>query len=362
MPTGPGFPGASNVFIPSTNKDVDGRLIVGFSRNADRFTFPQYAQYVKVSEPVFYYLKITNQEAARVVNTHDFMWPDGVNRPQRNRDTESFNFIPSRTERYDYGFTIGEKTVKYASWPIKEQHSQIKAAQCMTNRTVRGLSVLTTTASWGTAADPDLAVNHTSATASGLLGDTTSADYLYSGTSTDPRILKALNAMAVAITKDTLAVVQGQPDEMMILVNPETARNMAESAEIHDYLKGSPDAKGEILNNLTPNAKYGLPGSLYGYKVIVEAAVRVTGRVGAPLARGFCLADHALIMVSRVGGLEGVYGAPSFSTFTMFYIEEMSVETFDDPKNRLVEGHVVEDCVEVLTCPASGWYIANCSA
>lgn len=358
MATGPGFPGYSNVFIPGTNKDADGRLIVGFSRNPGRFALPGYVQYVPVTQPVGYYLKITNQEMARVINTFDFLWPDGMNRPQRSRDTESHNFIPFRTERYDYGFQLGTKTAKYASWPIIEMHSQIKAAQCMTARTIRMWNILTTASNWQTSADPDLAVNHTSATATAL----GAGGSIYSGTSTDPRLKKALDLMAVAITKDTNGVIGDDPDVFSFVINPTTARQLAESAEIHDYLKGSPDALSEIRTDQSPGAKYGLPTNVYGYRCWVEKTVKVTARVGGTLARSFVVPDNALVMLSRVGGLEGVYGAPSFSTATIFTLEEMSIESFDDPKNRLTDNHVVEDVAEALTCPASGWYVADISS
>lgn len=362
MATGPGFPGATNVFIPSTNREADGRLIVGFSRNKEKFSLPRYCQYTKVDAPAFYWMRIANQEQARVVNTQDFMWPDGMNRPQQNRDTEAFAFVPARTERYDYGFTIGQKTVKYASWPIKEQHAQIKAQQAMTARTIRALAVLTTAANWNASGtyDPtgDLSANHTSATATALgVGGS-----VYSGTSTDPRLKKALDTIAVSVTLDTSAAVGDEPDVFKFLINPTTARKLSESAEVHDYLKSSPDALNELKTGQSPNAKYGLPRYVYGYECVVDPTVRVTTRVGATLARSFCVADNALVFLSRVGGLEGVYGAPSFSTLTSFQLEEFTIETFDDPKNRLTEGHVVEDTVEVLTCPASGWYVADLSS
>lgn len=352
MPTGPGFPGFSNVFIPGTNRDVDGRLIVGFSRNAKRFALPNYVQMVKAPSSVGYYLKLTAQEAARVVNKQDFVWPDGRPRPS-NEGTESFNFIEFRTERYDYGFRIGQKTVDHASWPIVEQHAQIKAAQCMTNRTVRVWDVLTTASSWQTSSDPDLATDHT-ATATSLGGGKWDV-----GTSTSPNIRSTINAVADIICKDTLGVVEGTPDQLVIVVNPTTARGMSKSPEIHDYLKGSPAAERVVLDGLTPNAKFGLPGSLYGYKVVVETAVRVSSRVGGTLSRTYVCPDDVALVLSVVGGLEGVYGAPSFSTVTCFHTEEMTVERFDDPKNRLVEGHVVEDMAEVLTAPASGFYITD---
>jgi len=358
MATGPGFPGFTNVYIPGTNKDADGRLIVGFSRNPNKFGLPGYVQYTPVEQPVGYYLKITNQEMARVVNTQDFLWPDGQNRPQRNRDTESHNFIPFRCERYDYGFQIGAKTAKYSSWPIIEQHSQIKAAQCMTARTIRMITKLTTTSNWTTATDPDLGVSHTAATATaaGVGGS------VYAGTSTDPRLKKLLDSIAVIITKDTNGVVGDDPEVFNVVINPVTARQLAEGAEVHDYLKGSPDALSEIKTGQSPGAKYGLPTNVYGYRFWVEKTVKITARVGASLVRSFVVPDNALLFLSRVGGLEGIYGAPSFSTATLFTLEEMSIESFDDPKNRLSENHVVEDVAEAVTCPASGYYVVDISS
>src|SRR5262249_44042249 len=156
-------------------------------------------------------------------------------------------------ERYDYGFQLGTKTAKYASWPIVEQHAQIKAAQCMTARTIRMWNILTTAANWQTTADPDIAVNHTSATATAL----GAGGSLYAGTSTNTRIKIALDLMAVAITKDTNGIVGDDPDVFNVVINPTTARQLAESAEVHDYLKGSPDALAEIKEAQGPGAKYG---------------------------------------------------------------------------------------------------------
>lgn len=356
-----GFPSGYDTFIPGNgrkSRKANGQIIVGFSRNAKNFTLPNYCQYVPITEPVGYYLKITNQEAARIVNVDDFAWPDGAARPQRNRGTESFRFVPFRTERYDYGFVLGKKSVENASWDIINQHSGITAAQCMTSRTMRAVSALTTSANWTASTDEDLTVDHYSATATALgVGGS-----VYAGTSTDPRFLQMCNLVAQKVTLDTLAVVKGQPDEMSVMFNPVTASNLAKSAEIHDYLKGSPDAIQTIINNISPNAMYGLPERLYGYRVIVEPSVKVTSRSGTTLNRTFVMPDNAIVFTSRVGGLEGVYGAPSFSTLTSFLYEEMTVEVFSSPRDRREEGHVAEDTFEAVTCPASGWYIANAGA
>lgn len=360
MATGPGFPSSTNAFIPTygRNSDVDGRLIVGFSRNVRKFALPGYVQYVPITQPLGYYLKLTNQEGSRYVNSQDWIWPDGQNRPQRNRDLESFNFIPFRTERYDYGFSIGQRTVRSASWPMVEVHAGLKAQQLMTARTQRLWTVLTTAANWGTAADPDLTVNHTSATATAL----GAGGSIYAGTSTDPRFKRALNLMALKITLDTAGNVGDDPSNFNVILNPNTASALALGAELHDYLKGSPDALDEIKTGQSPNAMYGLPSNCYGYKIWTEKTVKVTARVGGTLARSFVVPDNAMVFMSRPGGLDGVYGAPSFSTASIFTLEELTVETREDSWNRLTEGACVEDVSEALTCPASGWYLADASA
>src|SRR5439155_57306 len=161
------------------------------------------------------------------------------------------------------------------------------------------------------------------------------------------------------ITLDTNGVVGDDPQNFNIVLNPNTASSLALSAEVHDYLKGSPDALDEIRTGQSPNAMYGLPANMYGYKVWVEKTVRETTRVGGTLTRSFVCPDNAIVFLSRVGGLEGLYGSPSFSTVTLFTLEELTVETREDAWNRLTEGACVEDTAEAITCPASGWYLAD---
>ncbi|MGH2621023.1 MAG: hypothetical protein ACRDHG_10705 [Anaerolineales bacterium] len=349
MALGPGFAAQGNTFIP--NWDASGRLMVAYSRNPARFPIAQYAQMVESPRTVGFWLKITAQEAARVVTVQDYEWPDGQNRPMRT-GLESFNFNEFRTHRFDYGFTIGNKASEQADWPIVEAHSQIHAAKCMTARTIRAMTVLLTTTNWATAADPDMGGPHFD-TATALGGGFWSV-----GTSLDPNIKQTLDNVAVQINRDTLGVINGDPQNLMLVVNPTGARTMAESPEIHDYIKGSYWAQQELLQGLHPNNKYGLPSSIYGYNILVENTIKVTSRKGATLVKGHALTDTNAIVLSRPGGIEGAYGTPSFSTMTIFwYRDEMSLERFDDPKNRLTEAHVVEDTAEILTAPATGFLI-----
>lgn len=367
MPTlGPGYPSSTNVFIP--NWEASGRLTTGFSRNTAKFHLPKYIRYTQTNQTVGLFLKLSFQEAARVVTPQEYEWPDGQVRPFPTNGLEQFLFQEFRTHRYDYGFNVGWMTRDQAVWPIIEQHAQIHAAKLMTDRTYRFLNILTTSSNWtiagtrpdtGTATtlDADLTVDHTN-TASGLSGG-----FMDQGTSTAPYIKIVLDKVAALINKETLGVVE--QDALSVIINPNQARLWAESSEIHEYIKGSYWAQEEILQGLQPNNRYGLPSSVYGYPTLVENAVRVTSRkvansnYAAP-TKSLIMPDQNVLIMARPGALEGVFGAPDFATAVLFwYMDEMTLETFDDPKNRLVEGHVVENAAEILTTPASGYFVTS---
>jgi hypothetical protein len=352
MATGPGYPSGNNTFVPA---DISGRLRVGFSRAVDKFHLPNYVQYVETPNTNAYFLKITSQEAARVVNVQDFEWPDG--QPDRSSDdgSESFNFVPFTTSRKSYKFRLGDKATQQAVWPIVEQHGGIKAAQCMTSRTVRMLSAALNTSNWTQSTDTsNLSADHT-ATASTLVGG-----YLDQGTSTSPNFKNALGSIADLINQDTLGVIDSDPDKFTVIISPTDARKLAASPELHEYIKGSPAALAEIHEGSHPNGKYGLPTFVYGYKVIVENAIRVTSKKGATRASSYPLTPGKLLVVSRPGEIDGIYGAPSFSTLTMFWWkDEMTVETDHDNWDRLTKGRVVEDTYEAVTCPASGYLVTS---
>jgi hypothetical protein len=361
MATGPGFAGPYSVFVPSL--EASGRLVTGYSRNVNKFALPRYAQYVKAKEMTGYYLRLSDQEAARVVTTQEFEWPDGQVRPMHEDGLEQFNFVPFITHRYDYGFTIGWLTEQQATWPIMEQHSQIKAAQCMTARTTRALGVATTVANWqaATSGDYDMTVDHTG-TASSFAGG-----YVDQGASTTPYMKIFLDKAAVLINQETIGVVE--QTQLHAIMNPNTARLIAEGPEVHDYIKGSYWAQEELIKGLSPNNQFGLPSKLYGYDIVVENTVKVTSRKSGPSGtytaptRVFAMPDQTILLCARVGDLEGVYGAPSFSTLTLFHFGgEMEIEVFSDEVNRLNHGHVVENVAEVLTSPLSGFLLTSATS
>ncbi len=351
MATGPGLPSGQNTFVPSFSSS--GRLAVAYSRNPKTFPLMQFAQLIESDKMVGYFLRLSAQEAARVVTSGEYSWPIGQPRPIHADGTEQFNYVSFITQRKDYGFTLGDEMAQQADWAILEQHSEIHCQKAMTDRTIMSYNVLTNTSNWTTASsgDYDLSADHT-ATAATFVGG-----FLDQGTSTKPFIKIFIDKVVTFINLETIGVVQ--QDQMSMILNSNTARLLSESSEIHEYLKGSPAAMEEIRTGSSPNARYGmgLPTTLYGLRIVVDNAVKVTSRKGATLAKSFAMPDQQILIASRIGELEGKLG-PNFSTFCIFfYKDEMTLERFDDPKNRLVEGHVVQNISPQIVSPLSGYLL-----
>lgn len=342
------FPSSQNTFVKDHN--ATGKLVIDFSRNVNSFAVNKYCQIVPTDKVAGYYLEMTVEEAGRILNSDlsEFAWADNQDAPEDTDGTESFEFKQYISRRYKYGFRLGDRTVDQASWDIVAQHGALKAQQGMTARTQKAITLLTTSGNWD--------ATHTSAVAS-ISGNTGNW-----GASTTARqdIRRSLNFAANVILKDTLGAVD--PAEMILVISPGLAKEIVETQEIQDFIKGSPAAYGSVKGDLAKqnkNIAYGLPTHLYGYELVVEKTVKVTSRKGATKATSFVLGDSTPFMVSRPGGLEGQYGSPSFSTCSIFIKEEMTVETLHDVNNRLTRGRVVEDFDVILTANVSGFLFTS---
>lgn len=342
------YPSSQNVFVK--DHAATGQLVVDFSRNINEFAINRYAQIVPVDKVAGYYLEMTVEEAGRILNADlsDFAWADNADAPEDTDGTESFEFKEFRSKRYKYGFRLGDRTVDQSSWDIVAQHGAMKAQQAMTGRTQLAITVLTTAGNY--------AASHTSAV-SAISGNTGNW-----GASTTARqdIRRSLNHAVNVIRLDTLGAVK--PTDIILTISPGLAKEMAETQEIVDFIKGSPAAWASVKGDLADqnrNIAYGLPPQLYGYDLVVEDAVKVTSRKGATKVTSTVLADATPFMASRPGGLEGQYGSPSFSSCTVFIKEEMTTETLHDVNNRLTRGRVVEDFEVILTAPVSAFLFTS---
>lgn len=348
------YPGATNVYVPS--HDASNKMVVDFARNIKDFPVNNYAQVVPAKKLTGYYLKMTVEEAARITNStlDNFLWPDGEPAPEGAEGTESHEFLPFRCDRRVFTFKLGDLTVENADWDIIAQHSSIKARQAMTARTQLAVTQLTTSGNYSTGHVRDVT---TTSSTTGIPG--ASGSWAVSTTARQD-IKRSLNAGIIQITDATLDAVK--PEQMRLVISDSLASKISICQEIVDYIKGSPAAlaqvKGEIKGR---NTRFGLPDQLYGVELFVEATRKVTSRKGATRAVSSIFPSTSAVLCSRPGELEGVAGAPSFSTLTIFAYQEMVVETKNDSDNKRTIGRVIETIVPVLTAPAAGLLFTNCA-
>jgi hypothetical protein len=328
-------PGAQNVFVPTFDPATTGAIQAEFTRSPDAFPLNSYVQLIPVEAASGYYLRIETEEQARLVTEQEHIWPDGGDRPV-SREAD-FEFVQYTTQRFGLQFRIGHKTREQARWDIVASHARIKAHKAMVLRTQRVLDVLTTAGNWG--------------------GNTGASTDTWDDTAAgDTDIQDNIRTTLRTIVQTTCNAVR--PSDIIMIIGPTDASDVAASGEVLDYVKNQPAGSAFLQGNPIFDT-WGLPSKLFGVNLNVEDTVRVSTRKGAAATtRAFMVDDIALFM-SRPGGLVGVAGAPTFSTICLFVLEDMTVETADDVWNRRVLGSIVDDNDPQLVAPVSGFYMTN---
>lgn len=347
-------PGPSNVFIPGAgmNPEATRMIQVEFSRNPAKFKVNQYVQFVPGAGQAGYYPEIDTDEAVRVVNQEDYIWPDGDDAPDLG--LRPLRWLKYVTERRAYPFRLGQKTVDNAQYDIMGSHGRMAATKAMTDRSLDAVTVMTTEANWPAA--------HYDATVDALLS-TTGASWVTSST-TNLYIQQSFHAIVERILLATGGVVG--TDDIACVIGPDTAHKMSRTAEVRGYIVNN-ESSVPFWQNTGIFASYNLPPKMYGVSIVVEDAVRVSTRRGASTTtRAFLMGDNA-VFASRVGGLIAPSGGdsgnnaqpPNFSTVVGFVNEDMTIESKTDDWNRRQKGRVVDDRDIVLAAPISGSQIAD---
>ena len=147
-------------------------------------------------------------------------------------------------------------------------------------------------------------------------------------------------------------------------MSPECARRISPCQEITKYLEGGPFAKSYLEGGLGKHNNYGMPSVYHGYPIEVDDTYKVTSRKGeANNIEEVCQQDRPFMCVRTTdgedGGLMGVEGGKDFSTYQVFWLEEMTVENKDDPDNRRVKGRVVNDYENRMVAPETGFLFTD---
>jgi hypothetical protein len=342
------YPGGSNTYV----KDhmATGNLIASYSRNPKDFPLARYIQYREVKKDSGFYMRLGIEQAARLVggSVDEYVWPDGADRPQRNNGTERFQFVDYRTERRDFDWQLGYKSTDQASWNIKDTEAANHAQQAMTARARRAHQKLENAANWDASHIIDVAT---------IPGNSGRWDVSTTGRMD---IKRSLNYGFDLIHQDTNGVINKRSD-MILVISKKTAQRIGECQEMVNAFIQSVEARKHWENKEPRYNEWGIPDYLYGFEVVVEDTIMVTSKRGASATtRSPVCANGVGYILSRPGGLVSkANSGPSYSTLMCLTYEDMTVETLDDPKNRRIDGHVVDDTAEEIVSPVSGFVLQN---
>ncbi len=347
------YPSFTNVYMPntSTNVEVTANLVVNFSRDVKKFPLNQYIKLIPTKKTLGYYTRIAIGQQARLQysDARNFLFNPGQERPKGNWNQLGFSRFPFATNRYSFTTTLDQLEVDQADFQIQPMHVAMLAQQAMTWRSYLVAQTISNAANWD--------ASHVT-TMTLLAGGP-----INSATGTNPYVMKMFQAAAVRIGLDTLGAVDASM--LTALMNPNTAKAIAQSQEWRDYLAQQQNAylflKGE---NPTPAEFWNLTPKIHGIRVLIDNTVVNRGANSASDDLGsnniFTIPDGMIIFLGRPGDLVGGEGSTDFSTVQLFVHEEMTSESVTDTWNRLLQLAVTDNIDCRVVAPASGMLVYNC--
>ncbi len=338
-----GYPGGLDTYIPAL--ELSGNLMVSFSRNLKDYAVNRYSKITPVKIPRGPFLYFNPADQARLPNQpYGMRWPAGTVAPTGFHTTLGFEVQTYQTERFRLSTTLDQRSVDIANWDIQKKHTEALAQKVMANRAYMVATVATTSGNYPSG-NTDTATN--------LAGGVLSA-----GTTADPKIYITLTATQLQIQKATSGAVRAMHGFKSVM-NATTAVKFSRTREIREYLMQSPSGPAMIrMDEKNLNGVYGLPPTLYGTEVVVEDTYYNANNRGAATDTAVpVFADNFLAVVVKEDDLDGQVMAPSFSTIHQFVYEDMTVESFPDPRSRLVELTLTDEAQAKMVAGVSGYLV-----
>lgn len=304
--------------------DETARLVVGYSRDWKKNIVNNLMTLIPVKRELGTYPKINPQTAINVTDKYlqSRMWTDGQVAPIDQTAHTQIEWRSYFCQRYMEGEVLGWKMRDQSAFDIRQVMIDQLARRMMVGKAYEFYTIMQDTNSYLSAAVD---------TATNFGGGQWSA-----ATSTNRYIQKTISTCVEQIVKATAGGVSAK--DLVLVVGPVVAHKMAASGEIADYLGQNPIAKDFLEGDLWVDqlARYNLPPTLYGVKIVVDDNVRTTSALGATVSTSFMSGDTSAYLIARPGTLVGTAGGRSFSFISSFQYEaeEMLVETVDDPNNK----------------------------
>lgn len=350
---------ATNGFIPEW-----AGQIIAFVRQPDKFKINKYIQLVPSDEPIGVYSILSRDESVRVVTSEEFVWMDGADMPSGDAYGSRFDTDTFTCQRYAFPWNVGNVTEQTARvWKPRLTHMVEATSKCMTHRTWKIVTTMTTSTNWPSSQTADAnTINGGHGRFDLGSDDPNSGNYL--------AFKRGLLGMAQQINLYTNSVVT--IDMLRFIMSPKDARKIGQSPEMTNYLRESPFAKEEMSNpGGAVNELWGLPKTYAGIELVVEDATRVSERptvaatttTEATSNRDYIFPAGSGVMMSQVGGLDGELGGKNFSTMQMYYWRDLlRVKAEYDQWNEKIKGAVVDYFTPKLAAPYSGFLCTNITA
>lgn len=339
--------GGLDTFIPTL--ELSGSLMIDFARNLAKYPVNRYCKVTPVKQKRGEYLKFDPLTYARLGATPltSNEWAPGTLRPTYFDKNLGFEVGTFTCTRKNFGKTLDKQGVDLANWPVLKAHSDALAQEAMTHRAYRVTQKMFDSTQYAASH----AVSATTASGSGFLNG---------GTTADPRIKNAFDYAARLIMKDSNGKVQF--GMLSALMNDVTASKLSSTRELREYVQQSPDALAQIRlrGGDSLNAVWGLPNVLYNYNITVESLYYNAYNLGnASAVPAPVVPDNSILIHLADGPQEAAEGAPSYNTCHVFAYEEMTVETNEDTRNRLIYLDIVMDYDVQIVAPVTAVLITN---
>lgn len=357
-------PGARNVFLPGYSKQRQAEFILAYTINEAKFALNKYVTLTNVDTLEGVYPRIYTPDRIRVEDPtgKDVVWPDGrpVNlyRHDANITKARRTNVRWSMQRYLRKDTLGYLLIEQSPFDEVKIRQDELAMKSQLFRTLKTISVITTAANWPnraiTATNLDLAAIAAGAPGTGLTKWT-------AGTSTNQIMARSIGYMLAQLFLGTIGAVS--LEDVVLVMNPNTAWQLSMSQEIRAFILGFPGALDVIKGTTPSGAQWFLPQPLFGVKVLIEDAVKITGNpnnnADTPV---FAWPDGTVAMLSRPGAITSGMGGSPFSSVHLFQLRDHAFKPIQEDMGRVHQAVYValEDAFQpIVVAPEAGWVVTG---
>lgn len=332
------FPGPKNVHI---DRELTG-FAVDFARDRNLFAVETICPAVTVPNMSDKFFRFDSPDSFRIVNEEYDLFAPGNDGGEPRQMPMKFDVDTFECVHRALSYNLGNDVERNADFPVRAKFTQHLVAALNTFKLNRALALLT---------DANVITNtDDAADLSGGQFDT--------ATEANPYIQHTIDVVARTMAKNSFNSLD--PNQIFMVINPNTAANMGRSAEIKTYLKNNPQAP-LVLQGMDPvsgqrvGGKYNIPSNLYGINVLVIEAIKRTSEEGAASAvDAFVMPDDKAVFIHR-----DAPGMASFSTLTCFEFMPFAVMSFTIAHEWRDSLQVHNSYAIKATAPASGYLVTD---